>query len=270
MVMGSLGSGVALLLFLLTEGCSGGGTSLRGTGGSGDAGTGGADAGGQVTGGAGGSSASALHLDGVDDYVTFAGGASETTFSSELWFRTTMQTGMLLEVYSSNGADRSTYLKAGKVCFYVFTPAFSELCTTAATFSDGAWHNVAGTLGPAGQQLYVDGVMLGIAATTTTSAFDSDTGLRAGYGYIGPNGPLTFFAGDIDDIRMWNVQRTAGDLAGSRGKTLDPATPGLQGYWRLDETGSAITAPDATAAANSGTLVGFSLGESPWVMPGAF
>lgn len=259
-------------------GCSGGGPSLRGTGGSSDAGTGGqgtggADAGGPGTDGAGGSSASALHLDGVDDYVTFAvaaGGASETAFSSELWFRTTTQTGMLLEVYASNGADRSTYLKGGKVCFYVFTPAFSELCTTAATFSDGAWHNVAGTLGPAGQLLYVDGVMLGSATTTTTSAFDFDTGLRAGYGYIGPNGPLTFFAGDIDDIRLWNVQRTAGELAGSRGKTLDPTTHGLQGYWRLDETGSAITAPDATAAANAGTLVGFSLAESPWVMPGAF
>ena len=98
------------------------------------------------------SSGAALRFDGVGDYVKIPaapGGAGETAFSSEVWFKTTAPTGMLFEVYSESpvGADRSTYLKNGAVCFYVYTPAFSEICTSGASFNDGAWHHVASTRG---------------------------------------------------------------------------------------------------------------------------
>ena len=233
-----------------------------------------ADSPGDVT-GEGSSSSAALRFDGVRAYLNLAaasGAASEKAFSSEIWFRTTSLTGVLFEVYSSGmpGADRSTFLRAGQVCFYVYTPAFSEVCTTGATLNDGAWHNVAATLGAAGQFVYVDGMLQGMDPAVTTSAFNWDTGFRVGYGYIGGNGPLVFFAGDIDDVRVWSVQRTAAELAAGRGHSIDPATVGLQGYWKLDESGTAKIAPDSTAAMNDGTLLGFSFNPSPWISPGAF
>ena len=216
-----------------------------------------------------------LRFDGVGAYVALPaadGGASETAFTSELWFKTTAPTGMLFEVYSDgvDGADRSTYLKGGKVCFYVDGSGASEICTTAATFNDSTWHNVAGTLGPSGQRLYVDGTVLGTASGVTASTFNYDTGFRLGYGYIGPSGPLTFFTGYIDDVRLWSVQLNPEQLAARRGMAIDPTTPGLQGYWKLDESGNTTTTPDSVVPAHDGVLTEFSFTISPWVSPGAF
>src|SRR5208283_1865063 len=62
-----------------------------------------ADSPGNVTGEVSSSSA-ALRFDGVRAYLNLAaasGAASETAFSSEIWFRTTSQTGLLFEVHSS-------------------------------------------------------------------------------------------------------------------------------------------------------------------------
>ncbi|MCK6537913.1 MAG: LamG domain-containing protein [Polyangiaceae bacterium] len=273
-----------------TTGGSGGTTGGSGgtTGGSG--GTTGGTGGGATDGGAdasdaksdasdsgsdasdGGLSIGALRFDGTNDVVnlsTAAGAASETAFSSELWFRSVKQTGMLLEVHGG-GADRSLYLDAGKVCFYVYTPSYSTICTTAATYADGVWHHAAGTLGAAGQYLYVDGASAASAPAVKTSAFSGDTGFRAGYGYIGPNGVLTYFAGDLDEIRVWSVQRTASEINASKSVTISPTTTGLQGYWKLDETGGATVAADATTPAHNGTLVGFTASPSPWISPGAF
>lgn len=136
------------------------------------------------------------------------------------------------------------------------------------TYNDGAWHHAAGVLGASGQRLYVDGAVKQEAAGVTASAFSSDSAFRAGYGYIGPNGPLTYFTGDIDEIRLWNVARTANEIASDRAKIIAPSTPGLQGYWRLDETGTSTTAADLTTGANNGTLQ--NLDASPWISPGAF
>ena len=213
----------------------------------------------------------ALRFDGVDDVVNFtipAGSPSETAFTEETWFKTTAATGMLLEVYGS-GADRSLYVKTGKVCFYVFTPSYSEICSVG-TFNDGNWHHAAGALGTGGQELYVDGVSAASAPSVTASAFVAETGLRAGYGSIGPNGPLTYFAGDLDEVRLWTVKRTATEIANNRSVHINPSTSNLQGYWMFDETGSAASAADATAGAHPGTLVGFTFNPSPWVSPGAF
>jgi hypothetical protein len=99
-----------------------------------------------VEGGSGG----ALHFSGSAEVTlpSASGGASETAFSSELWFRTTMATGMLFEVYSSNpiGADRSTYLKGGRVCFYVYAPDYSDESGTTAIALDSTPAMNDGTL----------------------------------------------------------------------------------------------------------------------------
>ncbi|MBP9113614.1 MAG: LamG domain-containing protein [Polyangiaceae bacterium] len=212
----------------------------------------------------------ALRFDGVNDMISFttaAGNVSETAFSSELWFRSTTMTGMLLEVFGA-GADRSIYLKDGKLCFYVYTPGFSYACSTA-NFNDGSWHHVAATLGAVGgQNLYVDGVLQSTQAATKASAFTSDSTVRAGYGYIGAVGVLTYFAGDLDEIRVWNVERTATEIASNRATTINPATAGLQYYWKLDETGTSTTTADSKGGAYTGTLTGFSTAPSPWI-PGA-
>lgn len=255
------------------------GGSAPGGGGVGGSAVGGMGAGGAASGGAASGGAApagnALLFDGVDDEVlaTAAGGANEAAFSVEVWFKTSSPIGMLVEVFSANpiGADRSLYLKMGKVCFYVFGGmGLTEACSTADTYADGAWHHAAGTLGAGGQQLYLDGA---VAATglNTSSSFTYDKGFRIGRGYIGPggiNGLTNYFAGTLDDIRIWSVERSATEISANADAPIDPATTGLQAYWKLDESGSTATASDAVLPGIDGALTGFSFTPSPWV-PGA-
>lgn len=217
----------------------------------------------------------ALKLDGVDDYVHFAtdsdGGPSETAFSEELWFKTTTTLGNMIEVYGSGGgADRFIYTQNGKVCFYVYGPA-TTICSNSGGFNDGNWHHAAATLGATGgQQIYVDGVLEGTLATTTKSTFTGGDLVRIGWGHYGFNSALVFFNGQLDEVRLWKVERSAAEIAANYNHTIDPATPGLQGYWRLDESGDAGTAHDETAGAHDGVLTQFTFSSSPWVGPGAF
>jgi len=217
----------------------------------------------------------ALSFDGIDDWVHLPaapGGASEVAFSVELWFRTTTVIGNMFEVYDSGGgADRFLSLNSGAVCFYVYASPYQQICTTAATYGDGAWHHAAGTLGVVGgMNLYVDGQPAATSATPTASTFTSDTDFRLGMGHTAFDSQIVFFQGDLDEVRVWSVERSAADIAANYKRTIDPSTTGLQGYWKLDETGTASTTADATSGGNDGQLMNFTFTPSPWISPGAF
>jgi hypothetical protein len=211
----------------------------------------------------------ALHIEGAA-FGLVGLNANEVAFTSEAWFRTTSPTGMIFEVYNGGplGADRSTYLTGGNVCFYVYTPSFSFACTTGGGFDDGQWHHVASTLGPAGQFLFVDGV-LHASNATTSSAFNYDNSIRLGLGFTNP-GTLqqTVLSGDIDEVRLWSVQRTAADITATWFTTVDPATPGLQGNWKLDGATTDRALIDSTGNNAAGTVFNYDANFDPWV-PGA-
>ncbi len=221
----------------------------------------------------GGKTSGGLQFDGVDDIVELpaaAGAANDTAMSVELWFATTKAQGTMFEVYAGTSADRFLLIDAGMVCWYVFGTPIRRICTPNAGYDDGAWHHVAGTLGAAsGMKLYVDGVSVASAATPTTSNFTFDTNFRLGYGHTDFNSALVYFGGALDEVRLWSVERTEAEIVANYKGTIAPATAGLQGYWKLDETGAATIAKDAVPNGHDGTLVNFPTATSPWV-PGAF
>ena len=59
-----------------------------------------------------------------------------------------------------------------------------------------------------------------------------------------------YYAGDIDEVRVWHVARTEEQIANAASKTLIGAEPGLAGYWNFDDA----TAADVTGATAAGTL----------------
>jgi len=231
----------------------------------------------------------ALAFDGVNDLVTMVGNPSETAFSVELWFK--MATlpdagyaarGTMFEVFTNTGggADRFLFVDDGKACFYVYNPSRSnpKLCS-ANRYDDGAWHHIAGTLGNTnGMRLYVDGQEAAADAATKVSTFTWRNRFRFGYGHYGFNSPLVYMRGAVDEVRVWGVERSAAEILGSYLGSVPPSTPGIQGYWRLDESGLASTAKDEILApdggpGNDGTLQNFGLdggATSPWISPGAF
>lgn len=64
------------------------------------------------------------------------------------------------------------------------------------------------------------------------------------------------FTGQMDEIRLWDVVRTTSDIRENMCKKIDPATPGLIGYWTADESYTSNDLQDLTAPSENGTLAG--------------
>jgi hypothetical protein len=82
-------------------------------------------------------------------------------------------------------------------------------------------------------------------------------------GYPGEN---AYFPGLFDELRIWNIARSAADIAGTKDKTLTGTETGLVGYWQFNET-SGTTAADSVKTpghtAHPGTLMAASSGQTP-------
>jgi hypothetical protein len=98
--------------------------------------------------------------------------------------------------------------------------------------------------------IYLDGVQVAqgtLAAQTTTG-----NSLPVG---IGHNGGQNYWRGKLDDVRIWNVVRTAAQISSSYQAELGSAPAGLVGNWKLDE-GAGPTAADSAGTAQNATLAG--------------
>ncbi len=62
--------------------------------------------------------------------------------------------------------------------------------------------------------------------------------------------------GALDDIRVWNIQRSGTQINASYKNELVGNETGLVGYWKLNE-GSGTTVADSTSNATTGTLIDF-------------
>ncbi len=60
------------------------------------------------------------------------------------------------------------------------------------------------------------------------------------------------FSGLIDEVRVWNVERSAG-IQAAYNTVLTGGEAGLVGYWRFSE-GSGTTSVDGSAQGNDGVL----------------
>lgn len=170
-----------------------------------------------------GDSAPASTFNGTANGVvgTTATAAVGSTFSTEVWFKTTTTSGGKLMGYgssssgSSSNYDRHVYmLNNGRLTFGTYTGATKTVASTSS-YNDGAWHHVVATQGPAGMVLYVDGVMVGSDPQTTTAQS------YLGYWRIGgdnlsgwPNAPTSsYFNGSLDNFAVYSTVLTASQVA---------------------------------------------------------
>ena len=128
----------------------------------------------------------------------------------------------------------------------------------STTINDGQWHHVAivvpSTAGSLNDVLlYVDGV----EETTSGGSGNAINTSTANNFNIGRSASQTdrFFAGLMSDVRIWNVGRTAAEIAANKDVRLSGNEPGLVGYWKLNEN-SGTTAPDSSPSGFNGVFVG--------------
>lgn len=123
--------------------------------------------------------------------------------------------------------------------------------TTQAKLSVDTWVHLAVSFSPDNQaDFYVNGVMVQ-ALPGTQSANKSSAPCMIG---SQESGGGEYFAGQIADVRIWNVARRE-EISANPGRRLEGNEPGLVGYWLLNE-GSGTSAQDKTSSANHGTIAG--------------
>lgn len=144
---------------------------------------------------------SAYVLNGSTSFVsTPTSVRNPTTFSEEVWFRTTVAGGMLIgfgsnQVAVSGQHDRQVYINtAGQLVFGAYSTT-TQVVTSPGAVTDGAWHHVVATMSAAtGMRLYLDGAL--VASNAAYTAPENYTGYwRVGYDTVSgwPGQPNNFF-----------------------------------------------------------------------------
>jgi hypothetical protein len=193
-----------------------------------------------------------LNFDGVDDYVEVpddAAFAMTAAITVEAWVRTTSSTeqhittkngdAWVLAVNGNNGGS-------GLASFYLNGVSAAWLYGTT-NVSDGKWHHIAATWDGALVSLYVDGALensVAAAGSITTGVSPVLIGAGSGAFYLN---------GSVDELRIWDVARTATEVNTGRLNTVSPSATGLVAYYQFDET-SGSTLSDATANVLTGTV----------------
>ena len=127
--------------------------------------------------------------------------------------------------------------------------------TGNAVVSSNVWHHVAATYGSGTWNLYLDGALdktLAVGAFTPEATSIQHAALGTA---MTSNGTAAgFFAGVVDEARVWNVVRSGAQILASRDQELTSGS-GLIGRWGLNEA-SGTTATNSVSGGVNGTLVG--------------
>ena len=143
---------------------------------------------------------------------------------------------------------------------------FPQVVSTSAV-DDGQWHSVAlvsDYFGTGSLSLYVDGQLVGTTLVTYygSGLYNPEGSFsfnQIGTGYTtteeGTPGGWFGFAGEINDVAIWNVTRSASEVSQDTSAPLLATQVGLAAYYDF-AADHGVTAPDLTPNHNNGTLSG--------------
>jgi hypothetical protein len=126
------------------------------------------------------------------------------------------------------------------------------------------WVHSAMTFDAAAQELkfYADGRFTRGTNFADATVFNSSR-LNIGGGHPG----WTYFAGEMDELRIWNVVRTEQEIAADMYRELSGTESNLVAYYNFNAGGGTVL-PDISGHSNDATLVSMSTGN--WVRSSAF
>jgi len=131
--------------------------------------------------------------------------------------------------------------------------------------STNIWTHLAGTFDGTDMSLYVNGRLVQRAPVTRQWPIPTARYAIAG-DYSFCCGVHAFYAGELDELRIWSRARTAQEIRDGMHRQLRGDELGLVAYWRLDEGSGTQARP--TGVGTVGTL-GSGAGMPQWVPSGA-
>ena len=162
-----------------------------------------------------GASGTGVTLDGSNGQIVASQPiASPSTYSEEMWFKTTTTQGGYLMGFGTSpkgqsvDRDRQVWMSDnGQLNFGIFDGQPVTI-QSPGSYNDGNWHQVVATEGHQSLNLYVDGQL--VSSQATTSLPNNYLGYwRAGYESVAdwPNSPTNnAFAGTISDVAFYNSE----------------------------------------------------------------
>ena len=140
------------------------------------------------------------------------------------------------------------------------SPSLNHPASGTSVIPMNTWTHIAATYDGT-WRLYVNGVLETTLAVNQPPRSDSIQPFAIASALTSTNVPEGFFNGVIDEVRVWNVARTATEILNSMSLEI-PTAPNLIGRWSFND-GSGASVADSTGNAN-----GALNGTYAWV-PGA-
>lgn len=205
---------------------------------------------------------SGLYFDGIDDQV-FIGDIPElnieSTITLEAWiradeFQTNLFGRIIDKFHFYNQEGYNLIVNNGHLWLDFFNMSGESFGIYGDDYLlDNQWHHVAGTYDGDSLKLYVDGVLdygysIGPQTIRPTSNVFAIGNNDDGAGYLP-------FHGDIDEVRVWDIARTAEEISTFMHCNLQGNESGLIGYWQFNENSGTI-AQDGSTENNSGDING--------------
>ena len=175
--------------------------------------------------------AGSLLFNGTDQYVTvpttkaLPNYATPRTLSA--WAKTNTTTGNhMIAAFGNTGAARSFFI--GQFGTTLEVGGFSSDITVPNFWVDTNWHHLVATYDGKVGRVYADGTLV---ATATINWEGLTPPLSCAIGnYVSGTGYP--WSGNVDDVRIYDRALTGTEIA----NLATGSTPGLVGYWKLDET----------------------------------
>ena len=231
-------------------------------------------------------SVSALQLNGSSQYATLgaSGNLQVSQFTLELWFKrvaggVTQSTGSggvvayplitkgraevetpAADVNYFLGIDAAGHLAADfEEAAGGTSPSLNHPITGAATIAtDNTWHHAAATYDGTTWRLYLDGALDGTLSVgqPANNASAAVTAIGSTQNAVAPLGAAGFFAGVVDEVRIWNTARSLAQIKSTKNiEITSPQPPTLIGVWNLN-AGSGTSLADNSGNSVTGTAVG--------------
>jgi hypothetical protein len=196
----------------------------------------------------------ALAFDGSSDYVTLT--APPTAFgkdyTKEGWLYFTGTTQIPYLVISSDTHQVWIRGQNGKLAA-ANKLGLSGNDNVEASFPQNAWFHFAVTYQSSSKsmKLYINGDLAAQQTVSTNSTSPSEYYLGAYKDANDNNTMKHFFDGKMDNVRIWNIARTANDIKTNMSQLIDPTTTGLYYYMLFNQGVANENNLSTTTQANS-------------------
>jgi signal transduction histidine kinase/DNA-binding response OmpR family regulator/ligand-binding sensor domain-containing protein len=201
-----------------------------------------------------------LQLDGNDSYVElppkiFNEFDAATIEAWVRWDRLATRGYNRIFTYGKPFGDTGIAVLDGKQLWFMLyeeEKKFREI-KRSGLLQIGQWTHIAGVTGKDGMKLYLNGDLVGSNPSTASfSALKNGALSRLGKTVTEKDTFDATFQGQMDEVRIWNVARTAEEIRENMSKQLTGNEPGLAALWNFEDG----TPRDVTPNGHDGVLAG--------------